>query len=586
MSDETQPELTPKEQRQQDQERVQGQLVVTDVTRKFQGVMEAFGFRGSGSSGRTSFEGHELNAMIDLIEHSNPEQLEEAGEALWNARSSLNDAAQELSDFIGAVDWEGESGTAFRDWGKGLVAHARKLGEFAEAAGTQITVAGTGLASVRNSLPPRDTRLSRKAPDEIEAPKRIEGNPEYEAALKVEKHRQEAINQANRLASYYAVSQETLAAQEPPRFEKTLDVAMPRPRGVYEVSPGSGNSEGASEVVGSGGMPRATSVHADSNSSASTASASVSGPTGTEALRTIPVQTPDASMEITGVAAPQTPVAPSHTSPAPPPTGPAAPSGGPVLPVANGFVNPVTSSSSRRTQGPAGGPRAVGQPGTGRFRGGSDTGSGPTANGRSGPTVGRPTSTGGGSASGTTGRGGGGSQSPTAGRSGVTGGRPVTGGGHAGRTGASGPPAGRANGIMGGTPQRATSGSGTPGGARGGPRGPVIGGGATQSGGTTGGAGRRGVIGGGTPNSTPRPGGKGTSSTNGVVGKPRGGTPGAGAGSRGFTAGGAGLLRGPAGRRDSDDEDQDEGTSRPDYLTEDRETWEAGRREAAPPVIE
>ncbi|MYY17316.1 MULTISPECIES: WXG100 family type VII secretion target [unclassified Streptomyces] len=582
MSDETQPELTPKEQRQQDQERVQGQLVVTDVTRKFQGVMEAFGFRGSGSSGRTSFEGHELNAMIDLIEHSNPEQLEEAGEALWNARSSLNDAAQELSDFIGAVDWEGESGTAFRDWGKGLVAHARKLGEFAEAAGTQITVAGTGLASVRNSLPPRDTRLSRKAPDEIEAPKRIEGNPEYEAALKVEKHRQEAINQANRLASYYAVSQETLAAQEPPRFEKTLDVAMPRPQGrgrggERELAPESTGSE----PVGGGSPQRLSEFSATGNQKSV-----VNGPGGEASVAVAPVLQQGTSTEINSVSAPPVPVTPSSTSPAPPPTGPAGPSGGPVLPVANGFVNPVTNSSSRRTQGPAGGPRAVGQPGTGRFRGGSDTGSGPTANGRSGPTVGRPTSTGGGSASGTTGRGGGGSQPPTAGRSGVTGGRPVTGGGHTGRTGTSGPPAGRANGIMGGTPQRATPGSGTPGGARGGPRGPVIGGGATQSGGTTGGAGRRGVIGGGMPNSAPRPGGKGTSSTNGVVGKPRGGAPGAGAGSRGFTAGGAGLVRGPAGRRDSDDEDQDEGTSRPDYLTEDRETWEAGRREAAPPVIE
>lgn len=581
MSDETQPELTPKEQRQQDQERVQGQLVVTDVTRKFQGVMEAFGFRGSGSSGRTSFEGHELNAMIDLIEHSNPEQLEEAGEALWNARSSLNDAAQELSDFMGAVDWEGESGTAFRDWGKGLVAHARKLGEFAEAAGTQITVAGTGLASVRNSLPPRDTRLTRKAPDEIEAPKRIEGNPEYEAALKVEKHRQEAINQANRLASYYAVSQETLAAQEPPRFEKTLDVAMPRPRGQKGGQEESGASSSGGFESSGGTAFRAVSEHADTGRSGSVSSVQGSGSVGPVAS----VLDNRTSTEINSVAAPPIPAAPSDTPATLPTTSPSSSGGGPNPPMGPGITNPVTSNS-RGVRGLPGAPRAVGQPGTGRFRGGSDSGSGPTANGRSGSPVGRPTSTGGGSASGTTGRGGGGSQSPTAGRSGVTGGRPVTGGGHAGRTGTSGPPAGRANGIMGGTPQRATSGSGTPGGARGGPRGPVIGGGATQSGGTTGGAGRRGVIGGGTPNSAPRPGGKGTSSTNGVVGKPRGGAPGSGAGSRGFTAGGAGLVRGPASRRDSDDEDQDEGTSRPDYLTEDRETWEAGRREAAPPVIE
>lgn len=229
-SSEAEPELTPAEQREQDQGRVQGQLLVTDVTRQVQGVMESFGF-GSGSSGRTSFEGHDLNAMIDLIENSKPEDLESAGEALLKARTALRRAADDLRGFIEGVDWEGESEVAFRNWGKGLVAHAQKLGDFAETAGTQITVAGTGLASVRNSLPPRDTRLNKKSPDEVEAPKRVEGNAEYAAAVKVEKDRQEAINQANRLASYYAVSEETLAAQEPPRFEKKLDVAVPRPSG-------------------------------------------------------------------------------------------------------------------------------------------------------------------------------------------------------------------------------------------------------------------------------------------------------------------------------------------------------------------
>lgn len=142
MSDSKQPELTPKEQQAQDHQRVQNQLIVTDVNRRVQDVMDLFPFGGSGTSGRTSFEGHELNAMIDLIENSSPEHLENAGEALLKARTAIKDAAKELGDFIRDVDWEGESGIAFRDWGKGLVAHATKLGDFAEAAGTQITVAG------------------------------------------------------------------------------------------------------------------------------------------------------------------------------------------------------------------------------------------------------------------------------------------------------------------------------------------------------------------------------------------------------------------------------------------------------------
>ncbi|MFE2021963.1 hypothetical protein ACFW9O_28380 [Streptomyces sp. NPDC059499] len=573
---EAQPELTPAEQTQQDQERVQGQLIVTDVTRQMQGVMEAFGFGGSGSSGRTSFEGHELNSMIDLIENSNPEHLEEAGQALLKARTAINDAAKELGDFIKAVDWEGESGTAFRDWGTGLVAHATKLGEFAQTAGTQITVAGTGLASVRNSLPPRDTRLSRKSPDEIETPKRIDGNPEYAAALKVEKDRQEAINQANRLASYYAVSEETLAAQEPPRFDKQLDVAMPRPSGRIRENAGSGASAG-SESAGNG-RSQGVAEHAATGSQGAAV-----GSHGFEApVAVAPVPDKSVSTEIDSVATLPAPVTTTGPSPTPAPTGPVGPAGGPPTPpMAPSFVNPVTNSS-RVPQAATGAPKTVGQTAFGGPRASGPTAGGSTANGRTGPPVGRPAPTSAGPASGR-----GGPQSPTAGRSGVTGGRPIA-AGHAGTSGTTGPRAGRAtSGIVGGTPQRAVPGGATSGGTRGVPRGTVIGaGGATRPSGPVGSTGQRGVVGAGGTSSASRPGGRGTPSTNGVVGTPRGGAVGSGAGSKGFTAGGAGLVRGPVGRRDSEDEDQDGGTPRPDYLTEDRETWEAGRRGVAPPVIE
>lgn len=573
---EAQPELTPAEQQQQDTERVQGQLLVTDVTRQMQGVLESFGFGSSGSSGRTSFEGHELNSMIDLIENSKPEHLEDAGQALLKARTAISDAAKELDDFIKAVDWEGESGKAFQDWGTGLVAHARKLGEFAQTAGTQITVAGTGLASVRNSLPPRDTRLSRKTPDEVEAPKRVEGNPEYQAALKVEKDRQEAINQANRLASYYAVSEETLAAQEPPRFEKKLDVAMPRPGGY--IAPPSGSSSAGSEAAGNS-TPSGSSAHAATGSAA--AATGTGGQAGAEAFGTAPVPV---STEINSVATPPAPVTTSGPSPAPAPasTGPVGPAGGWTPPMATSFVKPVTGSS-RGPQTATGAPKAVGQAGTSGPRASGPTGGGPAANGRTGSPVGRPSPMSAGPASG---RGGGGPQAPTAGRSGVTGGRP-TATGHAGASGATGPRAGRASGIVGGTPQRPVPGASTPGGARGVPRGTVIGaGGAARTSGPVGGVGQRGVVGAGGTGSASRPAGRGTPSTNGIVGTPRGDAARPGAGAKGFTLGGAGLVRGPAGRRDSGDEDQDDGTPRPDYLTEDRETWEAGRRGVAPPVIE
>ncbi|WJY33944.1 hypothetical protein QTO28_24280 [Streptomyces sp. P9-2B-1] len=572
MSDDKQPELTPAEQREQDQGRVQGQLLVTDVTRQVQGVMESFGF-GSGSSGRTSFEGHDLNAMIDLIENSKPEDLESAGEALLKARTALRTAAGDLRGFIEGVDWEGESEVAFRNWGKGLVAHAEKLGDFAETAGTQIMVAGTGLASVRNSLPPRDTRLHKKSPDEVEAPKRVEGNAEYAAAVKVEKDRQEAINQANRLASYYAVSEETLAAQEPPRFEKKLDVAMPRPHGnrLERNEPGSASSS-ESESSGSERTGGAT-THAVTGDHRSAASAN-----GFEApVAVAPVPDRSTSVEINSVAAPPPPVASPGTPSIQPTTGPVVAGGGTTPPIAPGFVNPV-SAGPRGLQGAAGVPRGTGPTASGGNRTSGPAGGSAAANGRAGSPVGRPSPMSGGSASGAAGRGGPGTQSPTAGRSGITGGRPMATGQPT--SGSSGPRAGRASGIVGGTPQRAS----TPGGTRGVPRGTVIGSGSvSRASGPTGAVGQRGVVGNAT-NATSRPSGRGTPSTKGVVGTPRGA--GSAAGGKGFTPGGAGLVRGPAGRKDSKDEDQDEGTQRPDYLTEDRETWDVGRRGVSPPVIE
>jgi hypothetical protein len=88
------------------------------------------------------------------------------------------------------------------------------------------------------------------------------------------------------------------------------------------------------------------------------------------------------------------------------------------------------------------------------------------------------------------------------------------------------------------------------------------------------------VVGANSANQAARPVGRGTPSANGVVGTPR--APGArpGAGATGGTGGRANQ------RRPGSDEQEREGTARPDYLTEDEETWANRRRGAVPPVID
>ncbi|WP_326619264.1 hypothetical protein OHA57_28950 [Streptomyces anulatus] len=552
MSDEKQQNLTPAEQSQQDEGRVQAQIVVTDMTEMAGRALESFGFGNPRTGGRTSFEGHQLNALIDMVENTNPEHLESAGEALWKARDAIRRAAKELKDHLKGVDWQGESGTAFRAFGTGLVAHAEKLGDFADAAGTQITVAGTGLASVKSAMPPRDSRMIQTDVKDILFPARTETNPQYAAALEVEKNRQEAINQVNRLASYYSVSEEVLAGQEPPRFDKQLSIDMPRPvpggreRAVSEVPSGStGTLDGRAAPDASGRLTAGESV-----------SVAASNRPQSEVLGPAPLPDASTSTEINSVKAPPAPTTITGTPPLPSPTPATGPTVAPPLSVPPPFMT-TTQGNPARTTGP--GPltqRTVNPAGPGLGKA-QPTGGGPVAKGPGGPPVGRPSPMGGGGT-----RPPVGPQSPITGRSTPTGGRPVTGQGGTSTVG--GPRGGGRTGIVGGTPQNAPQGR-------------------------TGAAGQRGVIGGrGAAAAASRPGGRPAqaSGANGVVGAPRK-AGGAGSNAKGFTAGGAGLVRGPAGRRNSGREEEDDnGSTRPDYLTEDEETWNAGRRGAVPPVVD
>ncbi|MFC8725421.1 hypothetical protein [Streptomyces bacillaris] len=539
MSDEKQPELTPAEQQKQDEGRVRTQLVVTDATELGKKVLNLFAPGGVSTGGRTSFEGHDLNAIIDLVENSNPADLENAGEALWKARDAIRSAAKELGDHIDGVDWQGESGEAFRKWGKGLANHATKLSDFADAAGTQITVAGTGLASVRNSMPPRDRRMIQTDVDDILFPARTQTNPVYAEAMAVEKNRQEAINQINRLASYYAVSEEVLAAQEPPRFDQRLGIDVPRPVGNGEQNVSSGLSSGGTETLGSGGAAPVVSERAVLGGSPG--AGNQSGRSPAEVLGPAPVLDGRVGTEINSVATPTVPNTLTTTAPPTPPVanGP-GPTNVPTPPVATSFGSQVPAGPPRYT-GASGGPRSVNPAGGGLGKA-APTGAGPTtARGDAGVPVGRPNPMASGPSA--AGRVGGGTQPPTAGQSGVVGGRPIA--AHGGTAVPGSSRTGQGTGIVGGTPQRAVSGTG---GTRGVPRGTVIG----------------------------APGGSGST--------PRGAS---GSGAKGFTAGGAGLVRGAAARRKTDRKDEENtGSTRPDYLTEDEETWASRRRGAVPPVVE
>ncbi|WP_328768282.1 WXG100 family type VII secretion target [Streptomyces sp. NBC_00286] len=301
--------------------------------------------------GKTNFEGHDLNAMIDMVESAKPEDLETAATALLNAQTAIEDAAGELEGHISRVDWEGESGEAFRKWGAKLVIHARKLADFAEAAGTQMTASATGLASVRNAMPPRDTRQDPKTVADIPTPKRVDGNEEYAAALKAEQDRQEAINQMNRLASFYEVSETTLAQQEPPVFEAMPDVGVPKPQDYgTPIRPGA-------EVQGAGGLGAARESAVAGQESSGTASGQSRFGDTTPSLKDVDgsAVSSDGAVgtEIDSVGTLQPPQEAARSTPnsAQPITSSGSSSGGAPLPFASGPASLARGGQSGRTSG-------------------------------------------------------------------------------------------------------------------------------------------------------------------------------------------------------------------------------------------
>ncbi|MFB8268435.1 hypothetical protein ACFC96_17755 [Streptomyces sp. NPDC055955] len=564
------------------QEQSNIQAGVTDMTSRISEVMhDAFGFSRVRTPGQKSnFEDHELNDMIDIVENTNPSDLESAGEALWKAQKAISDAATELRGHLTAAedDWKGEAGKAFQIWGKGLAGHADALADYAKAAGVQITSAGTGLASVRSAMPPRDSRLVRKPVSDIPVVARVETNDEYTAATKVEGHRQEAINQMNRLSSYYVVSEESLKSLEPPTFEAMPNVGVPKPseRGSAPTDWSGNNTTGATQrhaEVTEGGVAHERTI-AQPTDVTTTPVKEVHGdvtlpdrPVGTEinSVDTLPQQT---SIPVT-----------STTTPTTTPT--TGPQGVPFPSYVQGVPNALGKGPVGRALGTTGMPKnpatAQGRPGTtgpATARGLGQSGTNP---------MGRPNATGQPGVKG--GMPGG---RPASMGHGVTGGTPKQAGTSAGRQGLGPRGAGRSNsGVVGGRPT--STGASAKSGPKM-PRGTVIGGeGAAGSRTSSGGISQRGVMGapsatnGAARNQMPR-GSMGNS--DGVTGAPSGRNSASRAGRNGFTAGGSGLVRGPEGRGSSDQE-EGEDAQRPDYLTADEQTHLPKKPQRdVPPVID
>ncbi|MFF1959470.1 coiled-coil domain-containing protein [Streptomyces sp. NPDC058220] len=507
---------------------------------------------GKPSSGETPFESMTHAELTALLSSASKETAMMLAGKLTAAAATINDIGEDLKARVRIVRWDGQAGDNFREWGDQTANATLLLGSYAENAATWMTQVTQAITEAHANMPlTSDTESAqaslRTAEKNLAAATdpRSRNDPDARTAAQTSRSdaasaqasldatHAEAVRQMRKLAETYVQSGEQINLVTPPTFPPPagyLGEGWVQPEG-YKSLPGQTYGGGTSSDTSSSAA-YARGATADGSGGSDFAAPGGVGRVGADR----PVGATPVGMEIDSVAAlPDVSVAPSVTPPA---NQPVTRPDGPISPIP-GAIPPAFSGGS-------------GLPGT--------TGPGRMAHGVRGPVL--------------PGQGGLNPRMPMARESGIVGGRPVP------------PSSGRPTGGI--------------------PRGTVVGGEGTQGRGPMGrgaGPGMGGIGAGGAGQSGLAGGRRLASESGGVVGgRPQ--QPGKSS-ARPFTPGGSGLVRGgansgtgsqagplgrggavPPGGRGTKPPGDDRDGERPDYLTEDEETWQQGSRRIVPPVID
>ncbi|MFF0331008.1 hypothetical protein ACFYUM_00385 [Streptomyces fimicarius] len=464
--------------------------------------------------------------MIAWLDQANSAAVQGVADRLSSAAKEISKIGEELKIRPQIVKWKGDGADSFRTWSADLANATLRLGEFSKDASNRLGETATAIAQAKAAIP----RPTGDPEASLKAAESARNDPDSAGLIKkLNGEREAAAAEMRKLSQTYSHSVAQLDNLKRPEF----------PPPPQAIAPPAERSRDGARYLNVGGTAGGTApsgagfVQNDTNRLEQSPVHPVSAAT------TVPPPTSPAArpvdMEIDSVATlPETTVAPP-LNPAPGPSHAGKSDG---LPPSTVVGLPPAGGSKPLAQVPT---TAVGRT-TGALRP-AVPGAGPVGPANGSTVVGRPTGPGG-----------------------VVGGKPVP------------PTAGRP--------------------AVGLPRGTVIGGEGNHAGrapmvhgpGVGGGAGQSGIVGG--------------RRLAGESGGVMGGRPqqaGRASGARPFTPGGTGLVRGapegarsagPVGRGSSGvtprtgERRREEGGTRPDYLTEDEETWQQGSRRIVPPVID
>lgn len=231
----------------------------------------------------TDFESMTHAQLVAMLNSANSESAYDLAAKLSKAASTITKIGDDLMTYVKGLEWQGEAGDTFREWGGQTASATLHLGEYAEVASRWMGIVSQAIAEAKAVMPATsettaaqaDLRTAEKSLAATKEPgarndpdaRKLAQTAQSDATAaqgRIDAARYEAAQQMRKLAQAYQQSAAQVNSVEPPTFVPPAK-SMNRGQWVdddrnYEsiTSPsgGSGNGTGSSTISGLNGRER------------------------------------------------------------------------------------------------------------------------------------------------------------------------------------------------------------------------------------------------------------------------------------------------------------------------------------------
>ncbi|WP_123995674.1 MULTISPECIES: WXG100 family type VII secretion target [Streptomyces] len=184
----------------------------------------------------TNFDGYSHEQLLAMIASLDPETVKTRATQLADAAKALNEIGESLKNHQ-VKGWEGEAAHAFHDWVSRAGNATLTLGKYSDAGSTWMTHAAQTMVEVKANTPKYD----KGAADNLEAARKSHNDPDAQqigqtAHAKLTADHEQAVQQLTKLAQSYDASATQLSRTEAPTFPPPPAVFAPQGVDFEEIS--------------------------------------------------------------------------------------------------------------------------------------------------------------------------------------------------------------------------------------------------------------------------------------------------------------------------------------------------------------